>query len=97
MRRADVLLHVGAGTFKPVEVDDPAEHVMHEERYWLSDDCADALNATRARDAGIWAVGTTSVRTLESAVDPDGRVQRERPATRESSSARRTSFARWIT
>jgi S-adenosylmethionine:tRNA ribosyltransferase-isomerase len=72
VHRADVLLHVGAGTFKPVEVDDPAEHVMHEESYTLSAEAADELSATRARDGKIWAVGTTSVRTLESAVQPDG-------------------------
>ena len=72
VHRADVLLHVGAGTFKPVEVDDPGEHVMHEESYSLSADTADELNATRARDGKVWAVGTTSVRTLESAVQSDG-------------------------
>ena len=72
VHRADVLLHVGAGTFKPVEVDDPAEHVMHEESYSLSSETADELNATRAREGKIWAVGTTSVRTLESAVNADG-------------------------
>jgi S-adenosylmethionine:tRNA ribosyltransferase-isomerase len=70
--RADVVLHVGAGTFKPVEVDDPARHVMHEESYWISGDAASALNATRGRGGAIWAVGTTSVRTLESAVASDG-------------------------
>ena len=72
VRRADVLLHVGAGTFKPVEVDDPADHVMHEESYSLSADTAAELNATRAREGKVWAVGTTSVRTLESAANPDG-------------------------
>ncbi len=70
--RADVLLHVGAGTFKPVEVDDPADHVMHEESYSLSGETARQLNATREREAELWAVGTTSVRTLESAINPDG-------------------------
>jgi S-adenosylmethionine:tRNA ribosyltransferase-isomerase len=70
--RADLLLHVGAGTFKPVETDDPADHVMHEEWYRLDDAAATTLNATRARGASIWAVGTTSVRTLESAVRRDG-------------------------
>lgn len=69
---ADVVLHVGAGTFKPVEVDDPAEHVMHEEWYDVSPETAEALNTTHARGAGVWAVGTTSVRTLESAVHVDG-------------------------
>lgn len=72
VRRADVLLHVGAGTFKPVEVEDPAEHLMHEESYSLSSATANELNETRRRDGKIWAVGTTSVRTLESAADLDG-------------------------
>ena len=72
VRRADVLLHVGAGTFKPVSVDDPHEHVMHEEWYQVREATAQALNAVKARGAGVWAVGTTSVRTLESATDADG-------------------------
>jgi len=72
VNRADVLLHVGAGTFKPVEVDDPADHLMHEESYSLSESTATELNATRERGGRIWAVGTTSVRTLESAVNPNG-------------------------
>jgi S-adenosylmethionine:tRNA ribosyltransferase-isomerase len=71
--RANVVLHVGAGTFKPVEVDDPAQHVMHEESYWIPGESASTLNATRGRGGKIWAVGTTSVRTLESAVASDGR------------------------
>jgi S-adenosylmethionine:tRNA ribosyltransferase-isomerase len=71
--RAEIVLHVGAGTFKPVEVDDPANHVMHEESYWVSGEAASALNATRAHGGSIWAVGTTSVRTLESVVGSDGR------------------------
>lgn len=71
--RAEIVLHVGAGTFKPVEVDDPSDHVMHEESYWVPGDAASALNATRARGGSIWAVGTTSVRTLESIVASDGR------------------------
>ena len=71
--RADIVLHVGAGTFKPVEVEDPAQHVMHEESYWIPGAAAAALNATRERKGAIWAVGTTSVRTLESAVAADGR------------------------
>ena len=70
--RADLLLHVGAGTFKPVEVDDPAEHVMHEEWYRLDAAAARVLNETRTRGGRTWAVGTTSVRTLESTVGPDG-------------------------
>lgn len=73
VRRADVLLHVGAGTFKPVEVEDPADHVMHEEWYSVPESTAQLLNATRAGDGHVWAVGTTSLRTLESVVSADGR------------------------
>jgi S-adenosylmethionine:tRNA ribosyltransferase-isomerase len=74
VKRTEVLLHVGAGTFKPVEVDDPALHVMHEEWYSVSEDAARTINERRAEGAAIWAVGTTSVRTLESAASDEGRV-----------------------
>jgi S-adenosylmethionine:tRNA ribosyltransferase-isomerase len=73
--RAEVLLHVGAGTFKPVEVDDPAEHVMHEEWYSVSSDVAESINERRAAGGRAWAVGTTSVRTLESAASDDGTIR----------------------
>jgi S-adenosylmethionine:tRNA ribosyltransferase-isomerase len=73
--RAEVLLHVGAGTFKPVEVEDPAEHVMHSEWYSVSQDAAITINARRATGGRVWAVGTTSVRTLESATDEDGQIR----------------------
>ena len=75
VRRAEVVLHVGAGTFKPVEVDDPAQHVMHEERFTVPDDTALAHTATRAAGGRVWAVGTTTVRTLESAADESGTVR----------------------
>ncbi|HEY5087927.1 MAG TPA: tRNA preQ1(34) S-adenosylmethionine ribosyltransferase-isomerase QueA [Gemmatimonadaceae bacterium] len=71
---ADVVLHVGAGTFKPVEVDDPAQHVMHEEWYEVPPLTAQRLSDARARGARTWAVGTTSVRTLESASSESGVV-----------------------
>jgi S-adenosylmethionine:tRNA ribosyltransferase-isomerase len=77
-----VVLHVGAGTFKPVEVDDPAQHVMHEEWYSVSAGAAEALNGVRAAGGSIWAVGTTSVRTLESAVRADGTFEARSGATR---------------
>ena len=73
--RAEVLLHVGAGTFKPVEVEDPAEHVMHEEWYSVSPRDRETINDRRAAGGRVWAVGTTSVRTLESAADDDGRIR----------------------
>ena len=69
IRRADVLLHVGAGTFKPVEAEEIAAHTMHEEWYRISPEAAGAINETRAAGAKVWAVGTTTVRALESAVD----------------------------
>jgi S-adenosylmethionine:tRNA ribosyltransferase-isomerase len=72
VNRVDLLLHVGAGTFKPVETEDPANHVMHEEWYRLDAAAAATLDATRKSGGSIWAVGTTSVRTLESSVLPDG-------------------------
>jgi len=75
VRRAEVLLHVGAGTFKPLDVDDPAEHVMHEEWYEVAPESAALVNATRAAGGRVWAVGTTSVRTLESAADAGGCVR----------------------
>jgi len=81
VERAGVQLHVGAGTFKPVEVDDPAHHVMHEERYAIPVATADACAAARARGAHIWAVGTTSVRTLESVAAADGRIHAQEGET----------------
>jgi S-adenosylmethionine:tRNA ribosyltransferase-isomerase len=70
---ADVVLHVGAGTFKPVEVEDPATHVMHEEAFSMPGETATLLNETRARGAAVVAVGSTSARTLESCMGDDGR------------------------
>ncbi|HEY8176436.1 MAG TPA: tRNA preQ1(34) S-adenosylmethionine ribosyltransferase-isomerase QueA [Gemmatimonadaceae bacterium] len=82
IHRASVVLHVGAGTFKPVEVDDPAAHVMHEERYAIPQATADVIAATRARGNRIWAVGTTSARALESACESNGVVRAEEGETR---------------
>jgi S-adenosylmethionine:tRNA ribosyltransferase-isomerase len=61
-----VTLHVGPGTFAPVKVDDPAEHDMHSETYELTPQAAETLNAAKAAGRRIVAVGTTSVRVLES-------------------------------
>jgi S-adenosylmethionine:tRNA ribosyltransferase-isomerase len=80
--RAEVLLHVGAGTFKPVEVDDPAQHVMHEEWYSVSPEAARTIGERRARGGCVWTVGTTSVRTLESAADENGVVRAGEGETR---------------
>lgn len=72
VQTAFVTLHVGAGTFQPVRVENLAEHRMHKERYVVSQATADAIAATRARGGRIVAVGTTSVRALESSVAKDG-------------------------
>ena len=64
---AYVTLHVGAGTFQPVRVDNIAEHRMHSERYTLPQSTVDAITKARTRGGRVIAVGTTTLRTLESA------------------------------
>jgi S-adenosylmethionine:tRNA ribosyltransferase-isomerase len=73
--RHTVTLHVGAGTFLPVKADDTSEHKMHSEWGTVSADTAAALNAVRARGNRVVAVGTTSLRVLESAATPDGVIR----------------------
>jgi len=68
-------LHVGLGTFKPVRVDDPARHPMHAERYTITAEAARTINDRHAAGGRRWAVGTTTVRTLETVVDAADRVQ----------------------
>lgn len=70
----EVTLHVGAGTFLPVKTDSVDDHVMHSEFGILTADCADRLNAVRAAGGRIVAVGTTSLRLLESAAQEDGTI-----------------------
>jgi S-adenosylmethionine:tRNA ribosyltransferase-isomerase len=67
VRTAQVTLHVGAGTFQPVRVENVAEHKMHSERYTLPQATVDAIRDTRARGGQVVAVGTTSLRALEAA------------------------------
>ena len=62
-----VTLHVGAGTFQPVRVDNIAEHHMHSERFWVTQEVVNAINTAHAAGKKVWGVGTTSVRALESA------------------------------
>jgi S-adenosylmethionine:tRNA ribosyltransferase-isomerase len=69
-----VLLHVGLGTFRPVKEDDLKNHVMHAEYIKVTEEAADRINAAHARGGRVIAVGTTSVRTLESATDENGTV-----------------------
>lgn len=74
VRIVRLVLHVGVGTFRPVETDDPAEHRMHSEWYHVPADAAAALNEIRASGGSIWAVGTTVTRTLETVTDESGVV-----------------------
>jgi len=67
-----ITLHVGVGTFRPVDVERVEDHRMHSERYELSERAARLLNRARASGRRVWAVGTTSARTLETAISPDG-------------------------
>ena len=70
----EVMLHVGLGTFRPVKADNIEDHVMHSEFYSVSEEAASEINSAKASGARIFAVGTTSVRTLESAADDSGKV-----------------------
>lgn len=72
---AYLTLHVGLGTFRPVSVDNVEEHIMHSEFYQVSPETAEKINRTRERGGRIIAVGTTSVRTLETVADDDGRMR----------------------
>jgi S-adenosylmethionine:tRNA ribosyltransferase-isomerase len=67
-----VLLHVGLGTFRPVKEDDLKNHIMHAEYIKVTQEAADRINAVHARGGRVIAVGTTSVRTLETATDENG-------------------------
>jgi S-adenosylmethionine:tRNA ribosyltransferase-isomerase len=72
---AEVTLHVGPGTFKPVEVEDPAEHQMHSELYSLTPEAAEKINSAKRSGKKIIAIGTTSVRVLETCADDQGFVE----------------------
>ncbi len=72
--RQTLTLHVGAGTFLPVKAEDSDDHVMHAEWGRIDTETADRLNAVRAEGGRIVAVGTTSLRLLESAADESGRI-----------------------
>lgn len=69
-----ITLHVGLGTFRPVKVENVDEHEMHSEFYVMTKEVADRINAAKDRESRVIAVGTTSVRTVESIANEDGRV-----------------------
>ena len=68
----DITLHIGLGTFRPVKVEDTDNHVMHSEEYEISKEAADKLNVAKKEHRRIIAIGTTSVRTLESNIQEFG-------------------------
>lgn len=72
---AHVTLHVGLGTFRPVKVEDVTQHHMHSEYFFIEEDQAKLINDTKTAGGRVIAVGTTSCRTLESAVGEDGKLK----------------------
>ena len=82
IERAELVLHVGPGTFRPVEVEDVRDHRVEPERYAVPEDTAAAFASARARGGRIVAVGTTATRTLETALDASGEL---RPGAGETS------------
>ena len=77
----EVVLHVGLGTFRPVKVEDVENHHMHSEDYEISEDVAQRLNEAKKQGKRIVAVGTTSVRTLESATNEFGEIVAQKAST----------------
>lgn len=71
-----ITLHVGLGTFRPVKVEDISNHIMHNEYYKIDEDVANRLNRAKNMNKRIIAVGTTTVRTLESAVNNQGYIEK---------------------
>lgn len=72
---AEVTLHVGLGTFRPVKATEITDHKMHSEFYRIDEETASLINETKRQGGRIISVGTTSTRTLESASDPDGTLR----------------------
>jgi S-adenosylmethionine:tRNA ribosyltransferase-isomerase len=72
-----VTLHVGAGTFLPVKVEDTSDHKMHAEWREVSQGAAEAINRAKLEGRRVIAIGTTALRSLESAADANGRVRAE--------------------
>lgn len=75
VRRADLTLHVGLGTFRPVSAERPEDHALHSEWFELPPETARAVAETRSAGARVLAVGTTVVRTLETQAEPDRTVR----------------------
>lgn len=75
IRIAEVTLHVGLGTFRPVKVENVQEHHMHSEFYMVTQEAADIINETKKKGGRVICVGTTSCRTIESAAAADGTLR----------------------
>ena len=75
VRIAEVTLHVGLGTFRPVKVEDVTDHHMHSEFYQITKETADLINQTKRDGGRVICVGTTSCRTIETAADEDGTLR----------------------
>jgi S-adenosylmethionine:tRNA ribosyltransferase-isomerase len=73
----EVTLHIGLGTFKPVEVEDVSLHKMHSETYFVSEESAKIIAKAKANHQRIIAVGTTSARTLESVMQKHGKIMKD--------------------
>lgn len=82
VRRCAVTLHVGPGTFKPVEVENVEDHPMHEEHFTIGDETAEAVNTAGVEGRRVVCIGTTSVRALESGSDDTGMVRAGHYSTR---------------
>ncbi|MEY3692224.1 MAG: hypothetical protein RLZZ388_395, partial [Bacillota bacterium] len=77
----DVTLQIGLGTFKPVKVDKTEDHIMHEERYEISEKASALLNSAKAKSQRLIAVGTTATRTLEANWQKYGKFEAEKAKT----------------
>ncbi|MBS3987791.1 MAG: tRNA preQ1(34) S-adenosylmethionine ribosyltransferase-isomerase QueA [Erysipelothrix sp.] len=73
----ELTLHIGLGTFKPVEVDDVSHHKMHSESYYISEESAKIISTAKENSQRIIAVGTTSARTLESVMQKHGKIRQD--------------------
>ena len=78
---AEITLHVGIGTFRPVKTENVDEHIMHSEVYAVDETAAGKINAAKERGDRVVCVGTTSVRTLESVADASGHIKPSRGST----------------
>ena len=97
IKRVELMLHVGLGTFQPVRAEKVEEHDLHSEEFEITPEAARQINETRDSGGKIVAVGTTSARALESAVDASGRVSARSGSTDIFMYPGYKSIRRWST